>query len=116
MRSGLLLRVPPSDWETPSSGTTKHIEESFPQRHMPREMRWEKIERGQGRILGCKSAIFEKNRFRAVFDGFRAEMGSETWWIRICDPFYMQIALRTPLMEAEISKIAKIAIFMVWGT
>ena len=79
-------------------------------------MLWKKIERGQGRTLGCKSAIFEKNRVWAIFDGFRAEMGFGTWRIRIRDPFYMQIALRTPLIEAEISKIAKIAIFMVWAT
>ena len=79
-------------------------------------MLWKKIERHQGRFLGCKCGIFEKNRFRAVFDGFQAEMGFEAWRIRIRDPFYMQIALRTPLIEAEISKIAKIAIFMVWGT
>ena len=79
-------------------------------------MLWKKIEWHIGRNLGCKSAIFEENRFRAVFDGFRAEMGFETWRIRICDPFYMQIALRTPLIEAEIPKIRKITIFMVWGT
>ena len=79
-------------------------------------MHRKKIGQDQGRTLGCKSAIFEKNRFRAVLDGFRAEMGFETWRIRICDPFYMQIALRTLLVEAEIQKIGKIAIFMVWGT
>ena len=78
-------------------------------------MHWKKIERRQGRTLGCKSAIFEKNGVWAIFDGFLAEMGFGTWRIRIRDPFYMQIALRTPLIEAEISKIAKIAIVMVWG-
>ena len=83
---------------------------------MPREMRWEKIERGQGRTLGCESAIFEKNRVWAIFDGFLAEMGFGTWRIRIRNQFYMQIALRTPLIEAEIPKIRNIAIFMVWGT
>ena len=35
-------------------------------------------------------------------------MGFGTWRIRIRDPFYMQIALRTPLIEAEISKIVKL--------
>ena len=79
-------------------------------------MLWKKIEQDQGRTLGCKRAIFEKNRVWAIFDGFLAEMGFGTWRIRIRDPFYMQIALRTPLIEAEITKIAKIAIFMVWGT
>ena len=79
-------------------------------------MLWKKIERRQGQALGCKSAISEKNRFRAIFHGFRAEMGFGTLRIRIRDPFYMQIARRTRSIEAEISKIAKIAIFMVWGT
>ena len=79
-------------------------------------MLWKKIERDQGRTLGCKNAIFEKNRFRAIFGGFRAEMGFGTWRIRFRDPFDMQIALMTPLIEAEIPKIGKIAIFMVWGT
>ena len=79
-------------------------------------MFWKKIEQDQGRTLGLESAILEKNRFWAISDGFRAEMGFGTWRIRIRDPFYMQIALRTPLIETEISKIAKITIFMVWGT
>ena len=99
--------IEPADKQTPPSGTTKHIEESIPQRHMPMEMRWEKIERGQGRILGCKSGIFEKNRVRAISDGFLAEMGFGTWRIRIRNPFYMQIALRTPVIEAEIRKLEK---------
>ena len=59
----------------------------------------------QGRTLGRKSENAEANRFCAVFVGFRAEMGFGTWRIRIRDSFYMQIALRTPLIEAEISKI-----------
>ena len=83
---------------------------------MPKEMLWKKIEWHIGRNLGCKSAIFEKNRVWAIFDGFLEEMGFGTWRIRIRDPFYMQIALRTPLIEAEIPKIRKITIFMVWGT
>ena len=92
------------------------MEESLPQHHMPTEMFWKKIERRQGRILGWKSAIFKKNRFWAIFDGFLAEMGFGTWRIQIRDPFYMQIALRTPLIDAAILKIAKIAIFIDWGT
>ena len=83
---------------------------------MPREMPRKKIEQGQGRYVGPESAFVEENRFSAVFDGFRPEMGFRTWRIRISDPFYMQIALRTPLIEAEIPKIRKITIFMVWGT
>ena len=79
-------------------------------------MLWKKIERRQGRTLGCKSAIFEKNRVWAIFDGFRAEMGFGTWRIRIRDPFYMQIASRTLSIEVEIPKIAKIMKIMVWGT
>ena len=83
---------------------------------MPREMLWKKIERHIGRNLGRESAIFDENRFRAVCDSFQAEMGSAAWRIRIRDPFYMQIALRTPVIEAEISEMAKITIFMVWST
>ena len=53
---------------------------------------------------------FREKSVLGGFKGFPAEMGFETWRIRIGDPFYMQISLRTPLIEAEISKIAKIAI------
>ena len=82
---------------------------------MPREMLWKKIEREQGRTLGCKSAIFEKSNL-GDFRRFLVEMNFGAWRIRIRDQFYMQIALRTPLIDAEISKIAKIVIFMDWGT
>ena len=63
-----------------------------------------------------KVQIFEESRFSVVFAGFRAEMGFGTWRIRVCDPFYMQIALRTPLIEVEILKNGKIMKIMVWGT
>ena len=83
---------------------------------MPREMRRKKIGKVKVGISDQKVQNFEKNRFSAVFDGFRPEMGFRTWRIRFSDPFYMQIALRTPLIEAEIPKIRKITIFMVCGT
>ena len=63
----------------------------------------------------AKVRFFEENRVWAIFDGFQTEMGSERGGFKSAI-FYRQIALRTPLIEAEISKIAKIAIFMVWGT